>query len=142
MVDKIEKLSELMDEEMEMEGGAPIQMSASLQSQELLSGPMGPLQSDPAAAQSAEMMQANAVQRFSEAESATDAREVPYRAEMEQAFGHDFSNVDAHLGAREALDPMGARAAAMGEKVAFSETSPSKEISRNSSSSCVTTIPA
>ncbi len=47
---------------------------------------------------------------------------------MEQAFGQDFSNVDAHLGAREALDPMGARAAAMGEKVAFSETSPSKEI--------------
>lgn len=128
MVDKIEKLSELMDGELDLESQGPIQMSASLQSQALTAGPAGPVPTHPASAQSAELMQANAVERFNEAETATDAREIPYRDEMERAFGHDFSNVQAHVGARDALDPMGARAAAMGEKVAFSETSPSKEV--------------
>jgi hypothetical protein len=68
------------------------------------------------------------VERFEEATANTDAREVPYREEMERAFGEDFSKVDAHVGAGETLDAMGARAAAMGEKVAFSEASPAKDV--------------
>jgi hypothetical protein len=52
---------------------------------------------------------------------------VPYKARMEQAFGQDFSGVSAHTGQSEALSGIGARAAARGEAVAFSESSPSVE---------------
>jgi len=53
--------------------------------------------------------------------------EVPYRAEMEAAFGQDFSGVSAHTGATNAMGSMNAKAAARGESVAFAESAPSKE---------------
>jgi hypothetical protein len=57
------------------------------------------------------------------------ATEVPYRAEMEQSFGHSFGNVQAHLGgpgASEGLGLLGAHAAAHGNAVAFRDSSPSR----------------
>src|SRR5215475_1561648 len=48
--------------------------------------------------------------------------EVPHRREMEQAFGRDFSSVDAYLGGEQAeqgLAGLGAVAAAHGSAVAF-----------------------
>jgi hypothetical protein len=55
-------------------------------------------------------------------------QEVPYRAEMERAFGHDLSGVRAHVGQGAALDGMGAQAAAQGEKVAFASATPDREV--------------
>lgn len=52
---------------------------------------------------------------------------VPYKAEMEQSFGEDFTGVRAHTGEAPAMKAMGARAAASGEDVTFADTSPSKE---------------
>lgn len=51
---------------------------------------------------------------------------VPYQREMEHAFGHDFSGVQAYTGQRDALTPIGARAAARGDVVAFGDPSPDK----------------
>jgi hypothetical protein len=59
------------------------------------------------------------------------ASEIPHRAAMERAFGHSFGGVAAHLGGAEtgdALDGLGARAAALGERVAFRDPSPSPEL--------------
>jgi hypothetical protein len=50
--------------------------------------------------------------------------EVPYRAEMEAAFGEDFSGVEAHTGSGAALGELGASAAAAGEAVAFASADP------------------
>ncbi|RME02983.1 MAG: DUF4157 domain-containing protein [Planctomycetota bacterium] len=57
------------------------------------------------------------------------AREVPYRQEMESAFGVSFRNVKAYVGrtASEGLNLLGAEAAAFGDKVAFQSSNPSKE---------------
>lgn len=52
---------------------------------------------------------------------------VPYQAEMEGAFGQDFSGVQAYTGQVQAMDNLGANAAAQGESVAFRASSPSKE---------------
>src|SRR5262245_52223928 len=49
--------------------------------------------------------------------------ELPYRGEMESAFGQDFSGVEAHQTTRDALG--GAGGMAQGETVAFAGT-PSK----------------
>lgn len=52
--------------------------------------------------------------------------EIPYRAEMEGAFGEDFGGVRSHVGQRDAMDSLGAHAAASGESVAFGSASPDK----------------
>jgi hypothetical protein len=57
--------------------------------------------------------------------------QVPFRGEMEAAFGHSFGNVRAHLGGSETgdgLSALGARAAAHGDAVAFRDASPSKDL--------------
>jgi len=51
---------------------------------------------------------------------------VPYRAEMERAFGEDFGGVNAHLGQVGALGDMEAIAAARGEDVAFASAAPDR----------------
>jgi hypothetical protein len=59
------------------------------------------------------------------------AQPVPYRAEMEHAFGTDFGHVKAHLGdasAQEGLGDLQARGAAQGDSIAFKSASPSKEL--------------
>ncbi len=58
------------------------------------------------------------------------ARPVPYKEEMEQGFGRDFSNVKAHMGpeAVHAARSLNARAYAMGDAVAFESTSPDREL--------------
>ena len=56
---------------------------------------------------------------------------VPYRGEMEKAFGRSFGDVTAHTGgqaATEGLGALGARGAAQGSTVAFNTASPSKEL--------------
>src|SRR5262245_12010951 len=55
---------------------------------------------------------------FARATEGTPA-EVPFRGEMEQAFGEDFSTVKAHIAQPEPMSAIGARAAAAGEHVAF-----------------------
>ena len=57
--------------------------------------------------------------------------QVPFRGEMEAAFGHSFGNVRAHLGGSETgdgLSALGARAAAHGDAVAFRDSSPGKDL--------------
>ncbi len=51
---------------------------------------------------------------------------LPYQAEMEAAFGEDFSNVEVHLGASGPLADIGASAAAQGEVVTFADANPDK----------------
>lgn len=55
--------------------------------------------------------------------------EIPYRAEMEEGFGADFSDVRAHLGQADAMGALGAEAATRGDDghVAFADTAPDKE---------------
>jgi len=56
---------------------------------------------------------------------------VPYRDEMESAFGTDFGGVSAYLGgpaAKEGLGGLGAQAAAHGSSVAFGDANPSKSL--------------
>jgi len=52
--------------------------------------------------------------------------EIPYRSEMEGAFGEDFGGVSSHVGQRDAMDSLGAHAAASGESVAFGSATPDK----------------
>lgn len=52
---------------------------------------------------------------------------VPYRAEMEQRFGTDFSTVQAHLGQSHATAALGATAAANGEAIIFRDQHPDKK---------------
>jgi hypothetical protein len=51
---------------------------------------------------------------------------VPYRGEMERAFGEDFGGVRAHLGQAGAMGEMGAVAAARGDDVAFASAVPDR----------------
>jgi hypothetical protein len=51
---------------------------------------------------------------------------VPYRAEMEAAFGEDFSSVRSTTGRAADLEGLGANAAASGESIAFGSSSPDK----------------
>jgi Domain of unknown function (DUF4157) len=60
-----------------------------------------------------------------------DASAVPYRSQMERAFGRSFGGVEAYLGGAEAnqgLDGLGAQAAAHGQQVAFRDASPSPHL--------------
>src|SRR5262249_42300406 len=59
------------------------------------------------------------------------ASEVPFRREMERAFGADFGAVRAYLGgepARVGLAALGARAATHGDRVAFADPTPSRTL--------------
>jgi len=56
------------------------------------------------------------------------ASPLPYRGELEKSFGEDFTTVEAFLGKADALHGIGAEAATLGEKVAFGEDYPSKEV--------------
>ncbi len=56
-----------------------------------------------------------------------EGRSIPMQAEMESAFGRDFSGVKAHLGQRAPLAGMGARAATDGSQVAFASETPDTE---------------
>ena len=56
------------------------------------------------------------------------AIEVPHRAEMEAAFGQDFSTVQAHVGQAGPMGALGAHAAASGDVVAFSSTTPDRRL--------------
>lgn len=53
---------------------------------------------------------------------------LPHAAEMERAFGQDFSGVQVHVGREESLSRIDAEAAAQGERVAFASASPSREV--------------
>jgi len=69
-------------------------------------------------------------QAFARATSGTPTG-LPHRARMEQAFGHSFAGVRAHVGtpvARHGLARLGARAAAFGNSVAFAEASPDEHV--------------
>ena len=52
---------------------------------------------------------------------------LPYRGELEQAFGEDLSGVDVQVGAASALSPLMADAAAGDEALQFASANPSKE---------------
>ncbi len=53
---------------------------------------------------------------------------VPFRDEMERAFGEDFSSVKAHLGQREAMSRIGAQAATQGDSIAFATSNPDRTL--------------
>lgn len=55
------------------------------------------------------------------------ASAVPYAADMERAFGEDFSNVRAYVGRRAEMAGLGATAAARDEHVAFASATPDRE---------------
>ncbi|GEM_PF-3417295 len=52
---------------------------------------------------------------------------LPFKEEMEAAFGEDFSGVQVHLGQGGPMADLGASAAAQGETVVFADANPSKE---------------
>ncbi|HEY4244674.1 MAG TPA: DUF4157 domain-containing protein [Kofleriaceae bacterium] len=52
---------------------------------------------------------------------------LPFRTEMEHAFGEDLSTVRVHLGAAPALARLDALAAARGDTIAFASASPDRE---------------
>ncbi len=56
------------------------------------------------------------------------ARPVPFREEMEQSFGADFSRVKvyADANAKQATEKLGASAYVMGDKIAFNTSSPDR----------------
>jgi hypothetical protein len=56
---------------------------------------------------------------------------LPHQEKMEASFGQSFAGVAAHVGtpgAQAGLADLGARAAAFGERVAFTESSPSEHL--------------
>lgn len=56
---------------------------------------------------------------------------LPFRQEMESAFGRDFSRVETHLGTPQAqagLSALEARAAARGNAVAFRDSAPTRHV--------------
>jgi hypothetical protein len=51
--------------------------------------------------------------------------EIPFRAQMESAFGEDFSSVEVEVGQHSAMEGIGAKAAAAkGDKVTFADANP------------------
>jgi nucleoid-associated protein YgaU len=63
---------------------------------------------------------------FSQATSGSPTQ-IPYRKEMEAAFGEDFSDVKSYLGRGSNLESLNANAATSGERVAFAGSSPDKK---------------
>lgn len=53
---------------------------------------------------------------------------IPYRSEMERAFGEDFSSVRSHLARPAEMAALGAHAATVGEDVAFASSNPAREV--------------
>lgn len=53
---------------------------------------------------------------------------IPYEAEMEAAFGEDFSGVSAFLGQRDSMRSIAAKAATRDEQVVFSSGAPDKKL--------------
>jgi hypothetical protein len=51
---------------------------------------------------------------------------LPHRGEMEAVFGVDFSSVQAYLGRSAEMERLGARGAAIGERVAFGPSAPDR----------------
>lgn len=56
---------------------------------------------------------------------ASGAGEIPYRSQMEGAFGESLGGVQAYFGASGPMGELGATAAARGDQVAFAESNPS-----------------
>ena len=54
--------------------------------------------------------------------------ELPFRAEMEAAFGADFSAVKVATGQRDAMAALGAEAATVDEEVSFAEATPDRRL--------------
>ncbi|NWJ98122.1 MAG: DUF4157 domain-containing protein [Chloroflexi bacterium] len=52
---------------------------------------------------------------------------LPYRSEMEEAFGQDFGSTQVFLDRAAPLESLGARAATQGEQIAFGAAQPDKE---------------
>jgi len=61
-------------------------------------------------------------------ESGVGGSELPYRVDLERAFGEDLSTVTANVGQSQLLAPMGARGAAIGERLAFADATPSRDL--------------
>src|SRR5690242_19889852 len=76
-------------------------------------------------AKAADIPAAAPAETFAKA-TAGGGSEIPYRSEMEGAFGQDFSGVRSHVGKGAAMDSLGAHAAASGESIAFGSASPDK----------------
>jgi nucleoid-associated protein YgaU len=53
---------------------------------------------------------------------------IPYRDEMEHAFGEDFSKVSAYFGRDKEMGRINANAATYGERVVFSDAAPGKKL--------------
>lgn len=64
---------------------------------------------------------------FAEA-TAGPGGDVPHRAQMERAFGRDFSGVKAYVGQAGPMQAISANAAAQGEQVAFKSSSPDARV--------------
>src|SRR5687767_1798864 len=52
--------------------------------------------------------------------------QIPYRGEMERAFGQSFEGVQSYTGRGDEMQALGATAAASGEKVAFGTSTPDR----------------
>lgn len=80
-------------------------------------------------AEGAPQVEGEAVQQVAEAGARGGGGEVPYRAELEHAFGADFSGVKAYTGETASLanQALGAKAYTMGESVVFRDSSPDKQ---------------
>lgn len=57
-----------------------------------------------------------------------EASGVPFRSGMETLFGESFSDVQAFTGRADALSPVGARAAAQGDAIAFADSKPDASV--------------
>lgn len=53
--------------------------------------------------------------------------QIPFRSDMEAAFGQPFDDVRAHLGKAEEMKMLGAEAATRGSRIAFRDAQPSRE---------------
>lgn len=62
------------------------------------------------------------------ASAATGGSELPFRKEMERAFGQDFSGVKVTIGKADQMQSIGAQAATRGDEVVFADATPSKEV--------------
>jgi hypothetical protein len=54
--------------------------------------------------------------------------QIPFRADMERAFGQDFGTVTVSFGAHGDMGELGARGVTQGEHITFADTSPDREL--------------
>lgn len=80
-------------------------------------------------AEGAPQVEGDMVQRAADLGTQGGASDVPYRSEMEQAFGADFSGVKSFTGGTAAManQALGAKAYTMGDAVVFRDSSPDKQ---------------